>query len=112
MHLFMEVGFGVQGDVTSLNQQIRNFEKVTLPDLEAQLGVKSSESLSSYLFVVGVGGNDITFNYFLHAINSNISLQAFTITMTTLLSAQLKVQHLPILLFIIGFTFLICFLIN
>ncbi|KAL6315831.1 hypothetical protein AAG906_008217 [Vitis piasezkii] len=81
------------GEVTSLNQQIRNFEKVTLPDLEAQLGVKSSESLSSYLFVVGVGGNDITFNYFLHAINRNISLQAFTITMTTLLSAQLKKLH-------------------
>ncbi|RVW86623.1 GDSL esterase/lipase [Vitis vinifera] len=52
-----------------------------------------SESLSSYLFVVGVGGNDITFNYFLHAINRNISLQAFTITMTTLLSAQLKKLH-------------------
>ncbi|PQM36873.1 GDSL esterase/lipase [Prunus yedoensis var. nudiflora] len=31
---------------------------------EAELGCKSSESLPSYLFVVGVGGNDYMFNYF------------------------------------------------
>ena len=91
----MEVDFGVQGEVTSLKQQIRNFEELTLPDLEAQLGVNRSESLSNYLFVVGVGGNDISFNYFLHAIKLNVSLPAFTATMTTLLSAQLKVQYFP-----------------
>ncbi|BFG41058.1 hypothetical protein CerSpe_273320 [Prunus speciosa] len=54
----------VAGNVINLSQQIRDFEEETLPELEAELGCKSSESLPSYLFVVGVGGNDYMFNYF------------------------------------------------
>ncbi|KAI8016523.1 GDSL esterase/lipase, partial [Camellia lanceoleosa] len=88
------------GQVISLNQQIKNFEGVTLPDLERQLGCKSSESLPSYLIVVGTGGNDYTFNYFMRessinnnnnsSISNNVSLEAFTANLITTLSAQLK----------------------
>lgn len=78
------------GKVISLSQQIRNFEEVTLPDLEAQLGCGSRESLPNYLFVVGSGGNDYSFNYFLSNDNSNTSLEAFTANLVTKLSAQLK----------------------
>ncbi|CAL5333579.1 unnamed protein product [Camellia sinensis] len=81
------------GQVISLNQQIKNFEGVTLPDLERQLGCKSSESLPSYLIVVGTGGNDYTFNYFMRKSsinNNNVSLEAFTVNLITTLSAQLK----------------------
>ncbi|GMY29572.1 GDSL esterase/lipase At1g29670-like [Fagus crenata] len=78
------------GHVMSLSQQIRNFEKVTLPDLEAQLGYRSRVVLPNYLFVVGTGGNDYSFNYFLMKSNSNVSLQAFTTNLTSSLSEQLK----------------------
>ncbi|XAR62642.1 Triacylglycerol lipase [Bertholletia excelsa] len=78
----------VAGQVISLNQQIRNFEQVTLPELEAEVGCKSRESLPNYLFAVGSGGNDYSFNYFLRG--SNVSLQAFTANLTATLSAQLK----------------------
>ncbi|KAA8546340.1 hypothetical protein F0562_002921 [Nyssa sinensis] len=76
------------GRVISLNQQIRNFEEVTLPDLEVQLGCSSRESLPHYLFVVGSGGNDYSFNYFIS--NTNVSLEAFTANLTTKLSLHLK----------------------
>jgi hypothetical protein len=81
-----------QGHVMSLSQQIRNFEKVTLPDLEAQLGYRSRVVLPNYLFVVGTGGNDYSFNYFLMKSNSNVSLQAFTTNLTSSLSEHLKVM--------------------
>ncbi|KAF3447384.1 hypothetical protein FNV43_RR12570 [Rhamnella rubrinervis] len=78
----------IAGKVISLNEQIRNFEEVTLPDLEAQLGCKSAESLAHYLFVVGTGGNDYSFNYFLNP--SNLSLEAFTTNLTASLSQKIK----------------------
>ncbi|KAL1543917.1 GDSL esterase/lipase-like protein [Salvia divinorum] len=82
------------GNVTSLNQQINNFEKVTLPELELQLGSKNSkEILSNILFVVGSGGNDYSLNYFLGLAGSNVSLEAFTNTLTSTLSTQLKRLH-------------------
>ncbi|KAL3845593.1 hypothetical protein ACJIZ3_002996 [Penstemon smallii] len=81
----------VVGKVTSLNEQIRNFEEVTLPDLDLQL---SRETVSSqFLFVVGSGGNDYSLNYFLgfaNNNNNNITLQAFTSNLITSLSNQLK----------------------
>lgn len=78
--------------MTSLNQQIRNFEAVTLPELERQMGNNNSiEILSDFLFVVGSGGNDYSLNYFVGLSNSNVSLLAFTTTLTATLSAQLKV---------------------
>ncbi|XP_060216357.1 GDSL esterase/lipase At1g29670-like [Lycium barbarum] len=80
----------VAGEVISLNQQIRNFENVTLPELEEQLGCKSKESLKDYLFVVGSGGNDYSLNYFLSLANNNITLQDFTANLTLTLSHQLK----------------------
>ncbi|KAF5467644.1 hypothetical protein F2P56_011876, partial [Juglans regia] len=78
------------GQVINLNQQIRNFEKVTLPELEAQVGCTSGVVLPNYLFIVGTGGNDYSFNYFLRKSKSNVSLQAFTANLTASLSQQLK----------------------
>ncbi|KAI9200632.1 hypothetical protein LWI28_010969 [Acer negundo] len=80
------------GHVISLNEQIKKFEEVTLPELKAQLGHSSSrDSLPNYLFVVGSGGNDYSFNYFLKYPNSNLTtLQSFTLNLTNLLSQHLK----------------------
>ncbi|KAL3641356.1 hypothetical protein CASFOL_016324 [Castilleja foliolosa] len=79
------------GNVTSLNQQIRNFETVTLPELKQQLSDKSTKLLSDeFLFVVGSGGNDYTFNYFVRFVNSNVTLEAFTANLAATLSNQLK----------------------
>lgn len=104
----------LQGNVTSLSQQIENFATKTLPGLESQLGCKSRESLPHYLFVIGSGSNDYTFNYYARnsSSNVNVSLQAFTANLTALLSGQLKVKlHLRISLMgfykVIKATFLI-----
>lgn len=85
-------GFAFQGHVISLNQQIRNFERVTMRDLEAQLGRRSRVVLPNYLFVLGTGGNDYLFNYFLRKSNANVSLEAFTANLTVSLSQNLKVR--------------------
>ncbi|KAK9270275.1 hypothetical protein L1049_025852 [Liquidambar formosana] len=79
------------GHVISMNQQIESFKTVTLPELEAQLGCGSRESLPHYLFVVGAGGNDYTLNYFLA--RTPISLQLFTANLTTALSSQLQTLY-------------------
>lgn len=77
----------------NLNQQIRNFEEVTLPELEAELGrCTTSQSLEDYLFVVGTGGNDYSFNYFLTTSSRNVTLETFTANLTASLSTQLKVH--------------------
>ncbi|XVE60831.1 hypothetical protein DITRI_Ditri05aG0158200 [Diplodiscus trichospermus] len=80
--------------VTSLNQQIRNFEEVTMGEVEKELGCgrrRSRELLgNNYLFVVGAGGNDYSFNYFLREPDNNVGLQAFTANLTNSLSHQLK----------------------
>ncbi|KAL5776483.1 hypothetical protein ACOSP7_009409 [Xanthoceras sorbifolium] len=85
------------GHVISLYQQIKNFEEVTLPELKAQLGHRHSHSsmvslsLHNYLFVVGTGGNDYSFNYFLKYPKSNLTtLQSFTLNLTNSLSQHLK----------------------
>ena len=85
----------VQGNVISLNQQLRNFEEVTLPDLEAQMGFKRRELLPKFLFVVGTGGNDYSFNYFLRQSTANASLEVFTANLTKILSGRLQVNSTP-----------------
>ncbi|GFP81334.1 GDSL esterase/lipase at1g29670 [Phtheirospermum japonicum] len=81
----------IAGNVISLNQQIRNFETVSLPDLKQQLGEKSTKIVSDeFLFVVGSGGNDYSFNYFVSLVYSNVTLEAFTANLTNTLSNQLK----------------------
>ncbi|XP_050269223.1 GDSL esterase/lipase At1g29670-like [Quercus robur] len=80
----------VAGNATSMNQQIKNFEEVTLPDLEAQLGCKSSESLPNYIFVIGIGGNDYVFNYFLRKTFLTVGLERFTSYLISSLSKQLE----------------------
>ncbi|CAN6555455.1 unnamed protein product [Malus baccata var. baccata] len=82
------------GHVINLNQQIRNFEEVTLPELEAERGrCTTSQSLDNYLFVVGTGGNDYSFNYFLTTSTRNVTLETFTANLTASLSTQLKKLH-------------------
>ncbi|XP_052191213.1 GDSL esterase/lipase At1g29670-like [Diospyros lotus] len=78
------------GHVMSLNEQIRKFEEVTLPELEGELGGGRRESFARYLFVVGSGGNDYSFNYFLRSSGNNVSLEDFTAGLLTTLSGQLK----------------------
>lgn len=77
---------------------MKNFEEVTLPELEAESGKKREEILPNYLFVVGTGGNDYSLNYFLNQSNVNVSLEQFTVNLTFSLSTQLKV-HLIFLYF-------------
>ncbi|KAL6006036.1 hypothetical protein ACLOJK_040081 [Asimina triloba] len=104
-----------EGGVTSLNRQIQNFQKTTMPELRRQLGCthrRLSSHLSKYLFVVGTGGNDYLLNYFLrdskssgdpmnlHNLASSLqitqqdsrqtTLQDFTNTLITTFSKQLK----------------------
>ncbi|XP_077210441.1 GDSL esterase/lipase At4g16230-like [Tasmannia lanceolata] len=80
----------IAGNVTSLSQQIRNLEEVTLPDLGAQLGQKLSSHIAGHLFVLGTGGNDYLLNYFLPSTTPKISLQDFTRTLIVTFSKQLK----------------------
>lgn len=89
----------MQGEVISLNQQMRNFEEVTLPELEIEMGMQTRKLLRKYLFVVGTGGNDYSFNYFLRPFNETVSLQVFTANLTDSLSKQLEVLSFPLPLF-------------
>ncbi|XP_023536317.1 GDSL esterase/lipase At4g16230-like [Cucurbita pepo subsp. pepo] len=79
----------VSGNVTTLNRQIKNFEEVTLPELRVLIRRRKS-SLDNYLFVVGSGGNDYSFNYFLTNSDAQVSLPVFTANLTATLSGQLK----------------------
>ncbi|MCD7470267.1 hypothetical protein HAX54_009991 [Datura stramonium] len=80
----------VSGEVMSMNEQIRNLENVTLPELEKQLGCQRNEALSNYLFVVGTGGNDFSLNYFLNFPQNNVTLSGFISKLLTGLSQQLQ----------------------
>lgn len=87
----------LQGQVISLRKQISYFEGTTLGELEAELGCGSQEFLSQFLFVVGTGGNDYSFNYFLkNPPNSQLdtveSLRAFTSNLTASFSLHLQVR--------------------
>ncbi|XP_065848312.1 GDSL esterase/lipase At1g71250-like [Euphorbia lathyris] len=81
----------VSGNVTGLNKQIENFVERTLPALETQLGIKSDKFLRNYMFVVGIGGNDYTNNYFARPMNQ--TLQAFTNNLILALSAKFKILY-------------------
>ncbi|XP_031247110.1 GDSL esterase/lipase At4g16230-like [Pistacia vera] len=80
----------IAGNVVSLNEQIRNFDEVTLPELKTHVDCRSTDLLHNYLFVVGSGGNDYSFNYFLTQANANVSVEAFTDNLINSLSQQLK----------------------
>lgn len=77
---------GSAGGVIPLNQQIRNFEEVTLPELRNRLG---SASLSKYLFILGTGGNDLL-KYFQPISTRRVSLQDFTTTLMQRFSTQIQ----------------------
>ncbi|KMZ65612.1 hypothetical protein ZOSMA_317G00290 [Zostera marina] len=100
--------------VISLNEQISNFERTTLPDLKSEIENRYHEDdggdklvsneLSKYLFIVETGGNDLLLNYFAKmnmntditvdhkhkTQRNNIGLQRFTNKLITLLSSDLK----------------------
>uniref|UniRef100_A0A803M570 acetyl-CoA carboxytransferase n=1 Tax=Chenopodium quinoa TaxID=63459 RepID=A0A803M570_CHEQI len=79
----------VAGRVISLNEQITNFEAVTLPKLEIQLGCQRTEILPDYLFLLGAGNNDYLLNYFLLG-QLTQTPQAFAAKLISAYSAQLK----------------------
>ncbi|WCJ44091.1 GDSL esterase/lipase At1g29670 [Euphorbia peplus] len=80
----------VAGEVINLNKQMKNFEEITLPELKVELGEESEKLLEKYLFVIGTGGNDYSFNYFLDPSYQNVSLEQFTSNLTFSLSTQLE----------------------
>lgn len=81
----------IQGRVIPLNEQIRNFEGVTLPELERQLRCQRTEILVDYLFLIGAGNNDYLLNYFLLGPMGQ-SPQAFAQRLISTYSDQLKVS--------------------
>ncbi|KAF6159028.1 hypothetical protein GIB67_022183 [Kingdonia uniflora] len=87
----------ISGRVISLNQQIRNFEEVSLPSLGPVLGCENAtilaQALADYLFVMGSGGNDYLMNYFLPTSIHKSSLEDFTTNLIAELSNQIKKLH-------------------
>ncbi|XP_021748369.1 GDSL esterase/lipase At5g08460-like [Chenopodium quinoa] len=79
----------VVGRVISLNEQLTNFEALTLPKLESQLGCQRKEILPDYLFLLAAGNNDYLLNYFLLG-QLTQSPQAFAAKLISAYSAQLK----------------------
>uniref|UniRef100_A0ACD5WUE1 Uncharacterized protein n=1 Tax=Avena sativa TaxID=4498 RepID=A0ACD5WUE1_AVESA len=93
------------GEVLSLEQQITNFEAVTLPDLRAQLQRATTANnrkmegqdffdrcyLPKSLFIIGTGGNDYLLNYFRPRKSGDVrpDLSDFTRSPVTKLSAHL-----------------------
>ncbi|GAB4861410.1 hypothetical protein Ancab_036594 [Ancistrocladus abbreviatus] len=74
----------ITGVVINLNNQITKFEKVTVPELEAQLSCTRTEILPHYLFFIGAGGNDLLGYFRLNNASNNVTLDTFT---TNLLAA-------------------------
>ncbi|KAL2893678.1 hypothetical protein RDABS01_009587 [Bienertia sinuspersici] len=73
-----------------MNQQIKNFEEVTLPELKKLLGNNSTEKLGQYLFMIAAGNNDFEMNYFLQKSSSRPSVPVFVNNLTSTFSNQLK----------------------
>ncbi|KAF4358232.1 hypothetical protein G4B88_030536 [Cannabis sativa] len=58
--------------------------------IAGEIGCKGKKNLKDYLFVVGSGSNDYSFNYFLTGLNHKTTLQDFTTNLTISLSHHLK----------------------
>ncbi|KAL2893679.1 hypothetical protein RDABS01_009588 [Bienertia sinuspersici] len=80
----------ITGGVITMNQQIKNFEEVTLPELKKLLGNNSTEKLGQYLFMIAAGNNDFEMNYFLQKSSSRPSVPVFVNNLTSTFSNQLK----------------------
>ncbi|ERN15218.1 hypothetical protein AMTRI_Chr05g67790 [Amborella trichopoda] len=84
----------IAGGVTPLNQQIKNFETVTLPQLESRFGsAKLRHVLRKSIFVIGSGGNDYLLNYLQQPPSQRQNLSNFTNLVIQRLSEQLKKLH-------------------
>ena len=77
----------------TLNEQIRNFENLTLPELESQLKCQRTEILPHYLFLLAAGNNDYLLNYFLLG-QATQSPEAFAARLISTYSGQIKVSFL------------------
>ncbi|KAL8167034.1 hypothetical protein V2J09_008533 [Rumex salicifolius] len=82
-------GTGITSGAMSLNTQIKEFEKVTVPELEAAMRSTRHEILPEYLVMVAAGNNDYGFNYFLGQ-TPKVTPQAFTQSLICIYSQQLK----------------------
>uniref|UniRef100_A0A7C9A9U0 Triacylglycerol lipase n=1 Tax=Opuntia streptacantha TaxID=393608 RepID=A0A7C9A9U0_OPUST len=79
------------GAPISMNQQIKNFEYATLPELKALLGQpKPTQVLDGYLFLTAIVNNDFGLNYFLQQSSSRPSLPVFVANLTSTYAAQLQ----------------------
>ncbi|KAK6939791.1 GDSL lipase/esterase [Dillenia turbinata] len=85
-------GMALAGNTTNLNQQVKNFIEVTLPDLEAQLGCSRNQLLPNYLFIFYTGGEDYLLDYFVRDPSGSIdtALQKFTDTLLNSLYGHIK----------------------
>jgi len=81
----------VQGDRVSLTQQIRNFEEVTLLELQDQLRNKSTKVLDGYLFLVASGNNDFLLDYLIRPESSRPTVPSFVANLTSTYASQLQV---------------------
>ncbi|KAG9456518.1 hypothetical protein H6P81_001026 [Aristolochia fimbriata] len=61
---------------TSLDEQIKNFQTVTLPVFNQKFGDDLPSKLTKYLFVIGTGGFDYLINYLYN--HEGITLEDFT----------------------------------
>ncbi|KAJ8431431.1 hypothetical protein Cgig2_014924 [Carnegiea gigantea] len=86
-----DTGSVVADGVISLNQQIKNFEAATLPELKALLGQpKPARALDGYLFLIAAGNNDFGLSYFLQNSSSRPSLPVFVANLTSTYATQLQ----------------------
>ncbi|XP_068649235.1 GDSL esterase/lipase At1g29670-like [Aristolochia californica] len=73
---------------TSLNEQIKNFQGVTLPEFNRKFADNLPLTLTKYVFLIGTGGFDYLINYLYS--HDGISLQEFTESMIAALSDHIK----------------------
>ncbi|KAK9743330.1 hypothetical protein RND81_03G232700 [Saponaria officinalis] len=80
----------IANGVINLNQQIRNFEEVTQPQLKSFLGHNLKEILGHYMFLIAEGNNDFELNYLLKPSSARPSVEDFVANLTSTFSTQLK----------------------
>ncbi|KAL9229089.1 hypothetical protein vseg_004600 [Gypsophila vaccaria] len=79
---------GSKKGVISLNQQINNFVKVTIPMLKTQQKCEGTNLVGQYLFLISTGSNDFLYTFFKGGYHIG-TLQYFSDNLTSLLATQL-----------------------
>ena len=75
-----------------MNEQIRNFEEVTLLELQDRLRNKSTNILDGYLFLVASGNNDFLLNYLIQPQFARPTVPAFVAKLISTYASQLQVR--------------------